>query len=113
MAKNHWSPLLPHPSPNIKPMSQAKNVGRNPKKSEEILGNFSVAEGIRSSFITVEDKDPSVLWVCLDDPLVRHWVFKFLLAPSRWEVLALDPESVLTGYRNILNRKTSAVLAPP
>ena len=76
--------------------------GRNQRRAN-ILRNFSFVEGIRSAFVTVEDKDPSVLWVCQDDSLVRHWFFQLILVPCRWEVLALDPAAVLSEYRGVLN----------
>ena len=87
-------------------------MGAEPEKSQNIVNNFSFVQGIRSACVTVDGKDPSVLWVCQDDSLVRHWLLQLLLVPDRWEVLALDPDTVLSDYREILNRMLPRSLLP-
>ena len=100
------------PSPVVQPFSRSTNVGTEPLQSDQIISNFLFVEGLRDAFVTVEDKGPSVLWVCTDTSLVKHWFLQLLLVPTRWEVLALDPGSVLTSYRNILNRILPRSLLP-
>ena len=78
-----------------------------------MLGSFSLVEQLSDAFVTVEDKGPSVLWVCLDDSLLRHWFFQQVFVPSRWEALALNPSDVLSQYRGILSKNHTAPPAPP
>ena len=91
---------------------KARNMGAGPSKSEKIVDNFRFVENLPDCVVTVEDKDPSILWISTDGSLLKHWFFQLLLVPSRWEVLALAPADVLCSYRCILGSILPRSLLP-
>ena len=100
------------PPPTLLPSAVQKGVGSDPCKAENILCNFRHVESMKGSVVTVEDKDPSVLWVCTDDSLLRHWLYQMLLVPSRWDVVSLNHDDVLAEYRGILSKILPRSLLP-
>ena len=52
--------------------------------------------------VTVEDKDPSVLWVCESQQLFGRWLYMLSTQP-RWAIHRLDVAALVTFYRNLLD----------
>ena len=52
--------------------------------------------------VTVEDKDPSVLWVCESQQLFGRWIYMLSTQP-RWAIHTLDVAALVTFYRNLLD----------
>ena len=61
--------------------------------------------------VTVEDKDPSVLWAQTQRGVFVRWI-NMLLPQPRWKFVNLKPEEVLKKYRDLLNTCLPRSLAP-
>ena len=64
-----------------------------------VIHDWFASVSYRSKFITVEDKDPSVIW--LHDPagLFCRWFRNLVQSPSRWRVVQSCPEASLYYFR--------------
>ena len=57
----------------------------------------------KGKIVTVEDKDPSVLWSMSNHRILNFWFYTLLASPTRWKILTCTTESVLYQYRTIMN----------
>lgn len=51
---------------------------------ETYVQNFRFVEQLTNFCVTVEDKDPSVLWCARTDVFLSQWFFQILQTPDRW-----------------------------
>ena len=74
-----------------------------------------------TTFITVEDKDPSTLWLCNTSYMMHRWVTMLQNASDRWAILELPREQVLSYYRMLydlgiprnLHRENTSIIWEP
>ena len=57
----------------------------------------------KGMIITVEDKDPSVLWCMSSHRILNFWFYTLMASPTRWRILAITMKDVLYEYRTIMN----------
>jgi len=58
----------------------------------------------KENIVTVEDKDPSVLWSMSNHRIMNFWFYTLMASPSRWKILSTTTEEVLYEYRTIMNK---------
>ena len=57
----------------------------------------------RNNIITVEDKDPSVLWSMNNHRIMNFWFYTLMASPTRWRILSITTDDVLLKYRTTMN----------
>lgn len=66
----------------------------------------------RGVTITVEDKDPSVLWRMTKNCVMNFWRSRMRMASDRWQIFGTPATNVLTAYHKLLNRIVPRNLMP-
>ena len=56
-----------------------------------------------SACVTVEDKDPNILWVMAPFYLMVRWIYLLSRVPHRWRILHVPKSQVVSWYRMLLD----------
>ena len=75
--------LVRYYPPPTKPQDEAILVKSDPGQRGNTPSKFRFVEAVKDSIVTGEDKDPSILCVCKDDSISRHWFVQMLLVPKQ------------------------------
>ena len=67
----------------------------------------------KENIVTVEDKDPSVLWSMSNHRIMNFWFYTLMASPTRWKILSTTTEEVLYEYRTIMNKNLPKSLLGP
>lgn len=71
-----------------------------------LLSDLLATSTLRDSIITVEDKDPSKLWVMNNDLIIKFWRDMLRKADDRWQVIQTKTTNVVIAYHRLLNTIT-------
>ena len=65
---------------------------------QQPLHDWFRALALRRCIITVEDKDPTVLWLHNPSGFLYRWLLCLSRAPERWALVSAQEREVLTYY---------------
>ena len=77
-----------------------------------MLGDLLTTSQERDTIITVEDKDPSILWQMRTDNIIKFWRNTLEKAKDRWQVIETPTTSIVTMYHKLLNKIVPRNLMP-
>ena len=96
------SSVLQHVDPKL--------VGTSNATPRPSLHDWFRALALRKCVITVEDKDPSVLWSHDPSGFLYRWLLCIHRAPDRWTLMPMREREVLTYYRLVYDSSYPANL---
>ena len=86
--------------PYSPPRNQAPFIGTAPAC---LAGDLFQCSTEKEKIVTVEDKDPSVLWQINSDYMLNFWFRSLTAYSDRWEIHGIPDKSILHFYTSIID----------